>query len=169
MSPEELKDDLNRTRERLLRAISGVTEEQFKRRPSAGEGEAAWSIAEILAHLLQNHRLRAGRIALALEKDGAEIEPSTPAAHDEGARVGRSAPVPQLIHGLLAVRREIELLIDRAAKEDGMERAVVHPVYGRQSVASMIKDRVIEHERDHVVQIEALRETIGALPAGRNV
>jgi uncharacterized damage-inducible protein DinB len=168
MTANELKEELGLVRERLLQAIAGVTEEQFKRRPASGEGEAAWSIAEVLAHLLATHRLRAERIAIALDRDGAEIEPSAPDAHETRARAGRAAPVPQLIHGLLASWREIERLIDRAAEtERGLDRAVLHPQQGRQTVAWMAREKIIDHEREHTLQIEALRDVIGAAPLGR--
>ncbi len=162
----ELRESLTASRQRLLHAISGVGEEQFKRRPATDDGaEPGWCIAEVLAHLLATEHLRAGRIAAALEQDGAEIEPSDPEAQQREARAGRHAPVPQLIHGLLAVRREIELLLQRAANsENGLQRAVVHPRLGRQAVESMISEGIVAHETEHAIQIEALREQVGAPP-----
>ncbi|HEX5367818.1 MAG TPA: DinB family protein, partial [Dehalococcoidia bacterium] len=128
-------------------------------------GEVQWSIAEVLAHLLQQERLRAERIGVALREDGVGITPSDPEAYREGARAGRVAPVPQLIHGLLASRRQIERLLDEAeALQDGLERGVQHPLMGRQTVAWMLREKVIEHEREHVEQIEALK----ASQAGQN-
>ena len=125
-----------------------------------------WSIAEVLAHLLQQEKLRAERIELALRQDGAAITPSSPEAQREGARAGRVAPVPQLIHGLLASRRQIEKLLDAAeALPDGLERGVLHPVLGRQTVAWMLRDKVIEHEKEHVAQIEALKASQAAAAA----
>lgn len=168
MSPEGLKEALAVTRERLLRAISGVTEEQFKRRPSSPGGGTEWSIAEVLAHLLQSHRLYAGRIRAALDHDGTAITSAPPDAHEEASRIGRAAPVPQLIHGLLAARREIERLIDRAAAEDGMHHAVQHPLHGRQTVEWLLCQKVIDHEREHVEQIEGLRGVVG-VDRGREV
>ena len=171
---EALRRDLAASRERLLSAIAGVTEEQFKRRtpppsplPAGGEGERQqepqWSIAEVLAHLLASERLRAERIAVALMADGTTITPSDSEAHREGARAGRVAPVPQLIHGLLASRRQIEKLLDEAeALPDGLERGVQHPVEGRQTVARMLREKVIEHEQEHVAQIAALKASDAA-------
>ena len=150
-------------RERLLQSLSGVSEEQFKRRPPAPDGEAGpnWCIAEVLAHLLQQERLRTERIALALEHDGLEITPSTGEAHYEAARAGRGSPVPQLIHGLLASRREIERLLDQAMSfEGGLERATIHPRLGRQTVAWILREKVIAHEAEHVAQIEAIKQAL---------
>ncbi len=159
-----LKAALAASRARLFRALEGVTEEQFRRRPEATAADATpWCISEVLGHLLASERLRAARIALALEQDGAAIESQPAEAHEAAARAGRRAPVPQLVHGLLASRREIERLLERAtAIEDGLDRAVVHPERGRETVAWMLVETVIGHEAEHVGQIEALRRAAGA-------
>ena len=155
-----IRSRLAASRARLLRAIEGVTEEQFRRRP---EVEGAWSISEVLAHLLHSERVFAARIRLALEKDGATIEPAPAEAREAAVRAGRRAPVPQLIHGLLASRRELELLLDRAeALAGGLDRAVVHRERGRETVRWMLDGAVGGHELEHVQQIEALRELAGA-------
>ena len=164
---EALKDELRAGRERLLAAIAGVSEEQFKRRPTSPpnphsasrEGEQGWSIAEVLAHLLALERAWSERIAQALAEDGAEVRPIADETLAEAARAGRVAPVPQLIHGLLAARRELGGLIDRAAAvEAGFERAVMHPRRGRLTVAWMVRTYGIEHEAEHTTQIEAIRK-----------
>lgn len=157
MPTAAIPDALATGRARLLDAISGVTEEQFKRRPADG----GWSIAETLAHLLATERLRAGRIRLAFEQDGAVIEPSDPEAHEAQARAGRIAPVPQLIHGLLASRREIETLLQDAIRAGALDRAVVHPVHGRQTIEHMLTEQVIAHEAEHVASIEGLKAALG--------
>jgi hypothetical protein len=164
MTVTELQQRLHESRKRLLAAIAGVTEDQFKRRPAPSEGDDdPWSIAEILAHLLQQEQLRAERISAALKLDGAAVTPSAPESHQEGARAGRRAPVPQLIHGLLASRRRVELLLNEAgAIGGGLERHVLHPNDGRQSIAWMVEAKVIQHELEHVAQIEALRARVGA-------
>ncbi len=162
---EQLGNGLASGRTSLLDAIAGVTEEQFKRRPepsppepSPQDHQTGWSIAEILAHLLASERLRAERIRLALEEDGRLITPSDPDAHSQQARSGRSAPVPQLIHGMVAVRREVEGLLAQASSiEGGLERTITHPVHGSQSVAWMLAEKIIAHEAEHLMQIEALK------------
>jgi hypothetical protein len=158
-----LKASLQAVRQRLLTAISGVSEEHFKKRPSVAEGDAgpAWCIAEVLAHLLQQERLRASRIALALEQDGVEITPSSDEERYEAARAGRGAPVPQLIHGLLASRREIERLLEQAESlPGGLERATQHPRLERQTVGWIVRDKVMAHEAEHVAQIEAIKAAL---------
>jgi len=98
---EALKDELRAGRERLLAAIAGVSEEQFKRRPTSPpnplsasrEGEQGWSIAEVLAHLLDLERMWTRRIAMALAAPEATVQPSDDAAHQAAAQAGRAAAI----------------------------------------------------------------------------
>ena len=159
---DELRGELRSSRERLLAAIRGVSEEQFKRRPTASDGETGWSIAEILAHLLYAERLWATGIALALTQDGVKVQAGRLETRDEDAKRGRMAPVPQLVHGLLASRRQVELLLDQAeALENGLERYVLHPSDGRLTVQWMMREKVIGQEAACVERIEALRDSMG--------
>jgi hypothetical protein len=143
----------------LLEAIRGVTEEQFKRRPVEG----GRCIAELLALQLISEKLRAERIGAALEHDGALVALSDPGAQAQQARQGRVAPVPQLIHGLLAARRELERLLDEAAAlEGGLQRSVIHPREGRLSVGFMLGEEVAARELLFVADIEGLKALVGA-------
>jgi uncharacterized damage-inducible protein DinB len=161
----QLQSDLKAGRERLLSVIAGLSEEQFRRRPKTPATADGWSIAEILAHLLSQEKLRAGRIATALEDDGAVIAPSPPEMHEQDARAGRSTSVPQLIDGLLASRREVETLLERVSKtEGGLARGVEHPQRGRETIAYLIEAKIIEHETEHTDQIERVRQTLTQAP-----
>ena len=164
MTETRLKKDLDLVRQRLFAAISGVGEDQFKRRPPKnGADEPPWSIAEVLAHLLHAERIRADRLRAALDEDGVAVEAVAPEASAAAARAGRAAPVPQLVHGLLASRRAIELLLEAAeAVQGGLDRAVIHPRLGRQTIEAMVRTFVVDHEAEHAAQIEALRASVAA-------
>lgn len=164
-SASELRERLDAGHRRLFLLLSGVTEEQFKRRPPATPNDPRpWSIAEVLAHLLDGERLWAGRIASALAEDGAAITPSPPEAHDEGARAGRLAPVPQLIHGLLGARRETEKLLAKASRADGslLPNTLWHPRLGQRLDLAWMFDKVAVHFAEHCEHVEALRAAAGA-------
>ncbi len=153
----ELRQRLMAVQELSMRLLSGVTEEQFKRRPPAtAEDPNPWCIAEVLAHVLFIEQLWDGRIALALVEDGATITPSTEEAHEEGARRGRQVPVPTLIHGLLGARRT-----DRAAPgavgKRGREPASEHAL--APAPAGTVGPRLDVHEDN--------RTPRGALPPDR--
>jgi DinB superfamily len=163
----QLQSDLKAGRERLLSVIDGLSEGQSKRRPkTAGATAEEWSVAEILAHLLSQENLRAGRIAVALEDDGAAIVLSPPEMHEQDARAGRSAPVPQLINGLRASRLEVERLLERASRtEGGLDRGVEHPLRGRETIGYLIREKITAHESEHVTQIERVKQTLAPAPS----
>ena len=162
MGVSELAELLSASRQRLLRAISGVTEQHFKQLPAATDSETqSWCIAEVLAHLLLAERERSGWIEQALAGSEPAIEPMTPAALDAQTRAARMAPVPQLIHGLLAARRELEQRLDRAAADDALQRAVRHPEQGRLDIELLVGG-CAEAEEEHAERIEALRIAVGA-------
>ena len=164
---EDLKAALASSREELLRAIAGINETQFKQRPAASDaGQQPWCIAEVLAHLLSTDLVWTRRIDLALRDDGASVEPTDPALAEAQVRAGRSAPVPQLVLGLLGSQREFDKLIDRADSEDGFGRAIEHSARGRITVEWMLTEYALNHLREHAGQIEALRQLVGATPLG---
>jgi hypothetical protein len=163
---DDLRRELTSGRERLLAAIAGISEEQFKRRPPVTAAKAGdipnWSIAEILSYLLYSERLWGTGIALALTQDGVKVQAGALEAQEDDARRGRMAPVPQLVHGLLASRRQVELLLDQAAALDqGLKRYVLHPSDGRLTVEWMVRERVIGQEAAYVARIAALRDEMG--------
>jgi hypothetical protein len=152
---------------RLFMLLSGVTEEQFKRRPPATvEDPSPWSIAEIVAHVLLTERLWVDRIATALEHDGGEIKPSPPEAHDQGARSGRQVPVPQLIHGFLGSRRRVEKLLAAATTNgDALKtNSLWHPRLGERLDLAWMFAKIADHAIEHAAQIEAARQAVGARP-----
>ena len=162
---DELKQRLQASRERLLTAIAGVTEEQFKRRPEPSESDTRWSIAETLAHLLAAERLWSTRIEAAFEADNTPVTASQPDWNDEQSKLGRFAPVPQLVHGLLASQRQMQLLIERASNTPGaLERGVMHSTRGRLTVREMLDRFGIVVIDEHAARIEALRVIVGAKP-----
>ncbi|MPZ47859.1 MAG: DUF664 domain-containing protein [Dehalococcoidia bacterium] len=162
---DELKAALAAERERLLSAIGGVSEQQFKKRPDASPDDPRpWCIAEVLAHLLHDELVWSRRVELALAQDGAPVEPTNRTAAADAVKAGRQAPVPQLIHGLLAARRALERHLDAAAAIDALQRGVSHPGRGGLSIAWMV-NKTVEHEREHVAQIETLRPAVGVTAA----
>jgi hypothetical protein len=168
-TPQDLSRKLSDCRARLLQTIAGVTEQQFKQRPPPSPADPQpWCIAEVLSHLLDAERRTTSAIALALEQDGATYTRWEEAERIERARAGRLAPVPQLIHGLLASRREIERLLDRlTATPDGLALHVADTQRGLLTIETLLRTDVIDHEATHVIQIEALRHAVGARGLGQ--
>jgi hypothetical protein len=167
VSVNELLADLRASREGLLHAISGVSEQHFKRRPRPTESDPdPWCIAEVLAHILLDEQLWTRRMRLALDHDGTVVAPSDREATFASIRNARLAPVPQLIHGLLGSRRDLERLLDPANLEaNDLQRTVVSH-RGVMSVAAMAR-KVIDHDLEHVGQIEALKADAQVSAAAR--
>ena len=75
--------------------------------------------------------------------------------------MAKRMPIPQLIHGLLAQRRQTLAFVGSVSAAS-LARTVSHPVRGEQTAGWQI-EHVIEHEREHAEQISAQR----AQPAAR--
>jgi hypothetical protein len=159
---DALLADLRASREGLLAAIAGVSEEQFKRRPpveavgSAGD----WSIAETLAHLFAAEQRAGAQLEARLgtsplgplsvrRRGGDRAVALSEEERNEEARRGRGVPVPQIIHGLLAERRRLE----RVLAETDMRGA-------RTELEGVVRRDVVDHEREHTAQIEAVKAAL---------
>jgi hypothetical protein len=161
----ELRRRLDAVQEKLNELLTGVTEEQFKRRPPAtAEDPKPWCIAEVLAHNLTLEETWDERIAQALEDDNGLIRPSPPELHEDGARRGRLASVPQLIHGLLGARWRTLELLHQATGPDGsvLPCSLWHPRLEQQLDLTWMFEKVAGHCEEHISQIEALRHFVGA-------
>lgn len=149
MTVGELRSGLQGSRERLFAAITGLSEEQFRHVP-AGE---TWCIATHLAHLLRIERLFSERAARALTEDEPHIE-STRVLNDEEPGLAQRMAVPQIIHGMLNARRDLDALLDRC-DDARLERALHHERIGRMTIAD-VAVKMREHEEEHTSEIAKL-------------
>jgi hypothetical protein len=67
-------------------------------------------------------------------------------------------PVPQIVHGLLARRRDTLLLLEPLAP-DRLARTVRHTRMGEMSVSALMR-KVADHETEHAAQITSMREAL---------
>lgn len=154
---------LEASRQALMDAIAGLDEEGFRARPTPGE----WTAAEVLAHLLADEAKLLVDTQPALEGVDVAVE-VTP---DEGreklakdaaqsaAQSAASGPVPQILHGLLAVRRDTLRRIE-ALPADQLGRPVRNAAYGDTTVARLF-EHIAEHEEEHATQIRTIRAQTG--------
>jgi len=150
----KLTAQLKSSRKQLFQAIQGFTEEEFHARPN----QESWCASEVLMHLLASEQRMRDCVRGALGQAG-----GAPSALSEGERqaeaeVGRQAPVPQLVHGLLASRRETSILIESLRAEE-LSRPASHPDLGTVGVGRVLQ-RIAEHEREHSEQIERIRRRL---------
>jgi uncharacterized damage-inducible protein DinB len=149
MTDATLRSDLQASRDRLFAQIRGLSEEQFRYVP-AGE---SWSIAAHLAHLLRTERVFAERARRALVEDNPAI-PSTRVHNDEDPALAQQLAIPQIIHGMQAVRRDLDTLLagcDGAALERGME----HERLGHMTVGDLAV-KMATHEDEHAAAVARL-------------
>ena len=155
MTVTQLRSDLQGSRERLFASIRGLTEEQFR----FTTGDGAWPIATHLAHLLRSERMHVERIRVALDEDEPVVA-STHTTNDEEPGFAQKLAVPQVIHGMLNARRDLDALLDRCGDAQ-LDRAIRHERLGRVTVGDMFTKMTV-HESEHGAEIAKLVRQVPA-------
>ena len=151
-TPDALRARLEASRRALFDAIEGLDEEGFRRRP----GPSQWSPAEVLAHLLlmEQQLLTWAQAALAAPDEYEFVWLSEDARRDQ-AQAAQRMPVPQILHGLLAQRRETVWLLETL---DAGQLAKTCRVVGRGSFpVALLFQRMADHEEEHARQVREAR------------
>jgi hypothetical protein len=156
-SAAELVARLEQSRRSLMDAIAGLDEEGFRLRPREGE----WTAAEVLAHILMTEHVFAGRARAVLEQENPPLASISDEERSGHARSARRMPVPQIVHGLLAQRRDVVGLLEPLSPQQ-LRRPFRHERRG-DLAAGWLFQRIAEHEKEHAEQIRAQR----AQPAAR--
>src|SRR4029079_1139429 len=155
MTAPQLSSGLHESRERLFASIRGLSEEQFRFVPP---GET-YAIATHLAHLLRIERIFTERARTALTEDEPFIA-STRVNNDDDPGLAQHLAVPQMIHGMLNVRRELDALLE-GCDEAALERPLVHERFGRMTVRE-IAVKMADHEAEHAAEIAKLVRQVPA-------
>lgn len=162
-SPAALRSRLEESRAALMHAIAGLDEEGFRARPERSE----WTAAEVLAHLLSAEQRLMDAAPRALASDHFVLAERTEEERRREAKEAQRLPVPQLVHGLLAGRRETLRLLEglRAAH---LTRPLRHARLGELTLGWLF-EHLAEHEEEHAAQIRDLRRRVkrGNSPEGR--
>ncbi len=140
-------------RSQLIASISGLDDSALRARPASG----AWTPAELLAHLLSTERIFIDRARRAVEVANYTATPVSNDIREEHLGMAKRMPVPQIVHGLLAQRRDTLHLVESLSAA-ALARTLSHPVRGRQTVQWQI-EHVIEHELEHAAELQVRRET----------
>lgn len=148
---EAFIDEYGRGYTMLREAIEGLTEEELRFTPAPDQ----WSIHQILIHVTDSEILSTHR----LKKVLAEKEPLL-ISFDQNAWV-RELGYDRLDreeHLLLfqALRSSMQPILDHLTSEQA-ERVGVYADAGRFTFAQLLEYRV-QHVRDHLAQIERVRE-----------
>jgi len=140
---------LEQSRRSLMEAIAGLDEEGFRARPQQG----GWTAAETLAHLLITERNSTGRARTALAEDNPQFAWVSDDQLEEQARSAQRMPVPQIVHGLLAQRRDVVTLLEPLSPQQ-LARPYRQERRGRLTVGWLLQ-HIAEHEEEHAGQIRA--------------
>jgi len=157
-SASQLSARLQQSRSELMAAITGLDDSALRARLSSG----VWTPAELLAHLLSTERIFIERARRAIEQDHYVVTPVGDGVREEHLGMAKRMPVPQIVHGLLAQRRDTLQFIEALSPED-LARTLSHPVRGEQTALWQI-EHTIDHEVEHAEEIRARRAA--AAPAG---
>jgi uncharacterized damage-inducible protein DinB len=149
MTAPTLRSGLLASREALFASLRGLSEEQFRYVP-VGE---TFSIATHLAHLLRVEGIFTERLRRALVEDEPFIA-STGVKNDDDPGLAQRLAVPQMIHGMLNVRRDLDALL-AGCDDAALERAIIHERRGRMTVAETAL-KMADHEAEHGVEIAKL-------------
>jgi hypothetical protein len=130
-----------------MTAITGLDDTAFRARIKSD----AWTSAELLAHLFSTERIFIERARTIVRRPGHTVVPVSAEVRDEHLGMAKRMPVPQIIHGLLAQRRDT-LEFVRTHTDEQLARTLHHPIRGEQTALWQI-EHVIEHELEHAQEI----------------
>lgn len=156
---QEIRRRLERARAALLEAVTGLTEEQMRRRP----GEGGWSVAEVMAHLPVWERRMLSEADSLRRMAGQRIAPLSQAEREEAAGRGRLLPPPAIIHDLVAARWDTLRFLDRLPARD-LGRLGRHEEWGDLTIAQLLT-MIAAYEEDQATEVRRVREELG-LPGG---
>jgi hypothetical protein len=149
----ELRPAVEEARQALLAEAEGLSEGQAAFQP-AGEGEAGWSVIEVLRHVIFEEEDVTRRIL--------ELAAGHPTA---GTEIGRprgreDALLSALVHDLREVRRGLLVLIEGIQGSERLDATAPHPWFGELNCrAWFLFQRV--HDGDHARQIQAIKAAQG--------
>jgi uncharacterized damage-inducible protein DinB len=149
-------EKLEASRQALMDAIAGLDEEGFRARPASGE----WTAAEVLAHLLADEPKLLVYAQAALEAGDIAVEATSDEDREKLAKdAAQRVPVPQILHGLLAARRDTLGQLEALSPEQ-LARPVRQAAHGGTTVGRLFQ-HIAEHEGAHATQIRTIRAQTG--------
>jgi tRNA-binding EMAP/Myf-like protein len=151
---------LSDTPARIRSLITGIDAAVLRHKPHPGK----WSIAEIVAHLADSELVFGYRLRMVFTVNGTHLQAFDPDAfasafHYESCDAHTSAE-------LFAAMRTGNLRMLRQVAEPVLDNAGVHEEWGTETGRNLIRLEA-GHDKNHLAQIERLRDTVGRAPAFR--
>jgi hypothetical protein len=150
----ELAVGLTQSHQRLLSAFAGVSETQARFKPPSGEGEEAWSIGEVLRHVIQATEGNATRIDRLSQ--GQPAQPSIPSSlgGHEGEAATKLVPVYEAAYGALLE------VINGLTGQERLDTTATHAYFGELNCRAWLAMHVA-HMSNHAGQMEKVKAAEG--------
>lgn len=132
----------------LRRFTQSVDESDAHRRPSPD----AWSLAEVLAHLIDVEERYLARLKQVINEDG----PRVPSIHPDESRYDSAVPTDQLIDRFEERRGETLVFLKGLSAGD-WQRKTVHETWGAVSFRTLVQ-RLVDHDTNHLQQVATLHK-----------
>jgi cobalamin-dependent methionine synthase I len=148
----EMMMRMHEVRDDLLATLTEISDEEFL----LPETFNAWSLRDVVAHLIGWERIGIGRIAL-IKKN---VEPAayTPQdldqINDEFVRTINSTEKSDLVDQLVEIRKDFELVISTVTQEEFEKEWAILP-----SIKVWLPEYAYAHEASHLKKIKAWRES----------
>jgi uncharacterized damage-inducible protein DinB len=142
------------TAKKLAKLIKPLSKKQLSARPEPGK----WSIAEILAHLVDAEIVGSWRMRLIIGSDGVPIQ-----AFDQDVwaeTFDYAARDPKVSLEIFRVLRENNLRMLKALPKNLWENHGMHSERGRETVAHLVR-MFAGHDLNHLAQVEKIAKAGG--------
>jgi uncharacterized peroxidase-related enzyme len=147
--------DLGYSRSQLLKVIEGLSNREMTHLPIYGE----WTIKDVLAHVIGWDERVIKTLPLMLAHRASEIPDVEVDAHNrQSVAAWRDKSLAEVIVAIKATHRQIMQVL---SKLDDLEIDMRRERYGRViTIRSYVVDVMMEHEREHALEIEQWRQTL---------
>ncbi len=158
MNRDQLAEQLDRIRERLLVAIDPLPDEALLQPQTLGD----WSVADTLAHLaVWEAELVTGLMKLREGKKPGRLLAALanrPAYNHRRYEENRARDLDRIFDDLFRVRAQLERWLDRFRDSD-LTRPGRYTVLGRDPLWRLVASASFEHEAAHLPALEALSQS----------
>ena len=150
-SIRELLDKMASHRDELLAQAEALSEQEAEHAPADGQGEAAWSAKQQLAHLAEMETAYRAWVERAIEEDGADVSRVRGARPAIPLDAAQAHTVPELAAQLRRERAATLALIERMTPEQFEHRAT-QPMFGTLTAMQWLRS-YYRHDRMHMDQM----------------
>jgi uncharacterized damage-inducible protein DinB len=145
--------DLGQTQQAFLDILSQIDESTLYRRPP---GEENWTLAEMLAHITEARQFWSDEIAKVLATPGAQVGRTTDnPGRLQAVKEHGHASVDALRRRFMTSYEYVDNTLSQITEQD-LQLTGEHIALGSLTMAEFIQRFLVEHDRTHLAQAQAL-------------